>query len=521
MSLTGLCIELRPNLRSGVVFLQFDHNIADRNETRLVIREHNVYIAAKSPGSTASRASSSSDSDSETDEEDGDEGEVESLVIRHDCFGMDIGCISIFVVTGNHISFRFNYTQIDLDALDGGAVQVAMAPLLLSCRENEPISVTCRDCRATLVEERSYRRLREFPSCVVDPSEFFCHNHGGPTGCEGDSKMPLLPSLVPGMTDLFYGLNYVVVSMNRGPSPSILNRDDHLYCKRCMRYLGVAMFNGAAARLWADAVRWLPSNEGGGGGGGATVAQPRHFFQSSSMTQLVKRLLYSLWPQPLPQLCLSTSRAVLVTSLPSRRRHQYMFIHVVESQLRVLRRIQPDSQQLRCYRACKLYYGVFGASDEEQEPPLLQQWQTQQSVPQMEISPGMFQTLQERFELNTQLIPDAWRLNSASEGLQLSYFFYEDEAQPEGVMLAAEAAGDGVTCLGKMQLDDQYETDAGHASSESESDDEHSDSDEDATAAAATGHSIERRTVIKRCPTPPRHSLHLSTSTSSASSEDK
>ncbi|KAH8245428.1 hypothetical protein KR032_010179 [Drosophila birchii] len=520
MSLTGLCIELRPNLRSGVVFLQFDHNIADRNETRLVIREHNVYIASRA---ISSATSSDSDTDTDEDEDDDDDDDaaavVESLVIRHDCFGMDIGCISIFVVTGNHISFRFNYTQIDLDALDGGAVQVAMAPLLLTCRENEPISLTCRDCRATLVEERSYRRLREFPSCVVDPSEFFCHNHSGPGGCEGESKAPSLPSLVPGVSDLFYGLNYVVVSMHRDPSPSILSRDDHLYCRRCMRYLGVAMFNGAAARLWADAVRWQPGKE-------ATIATalPRHFFQNSSMTQLVKRLLYTLWPQPLPQLCLSTSRAVLVSSLPSRRRQQYMFIHVVESQLRVLRRIQPDSQQLRCYRACKLYYGVFAAGHEEQEqeppPPLLQQWQAQQSVPQIEISPGMFQTLQERFELNTQLIPHAWRLNSASEGLQLSYFFYEDEAQPEGVMLAAEAV-DANTRLGKMQLDEQYETDAGHASSESESDDEHSDSEEDATKAASTGHPAERRTAIKRCPTPTRHSLHLSTSTSSASSEDK
>lgn len=519
MSLTGLCIELRPNLRSGVVFLQFDHNIADRNETRLVIREHNVYIAEKSPDGAASNVSTestSSDSDSETDEdeEEDNDAEVESLVIRHDCFGMDIGCISIFVVTGNHISFRFNYTQIDLDALDGSAVQVPMAPLLLSCRENEAITLTCRDCRAELVEERTYRRLREFPSCVVDPSEFFCHNHGG-TGCGSEAKVPTLPSLVPAPTDLFYGLNYVVVSINRDQNPSILNRDDHLYCKRCMRYLGVALFNGAAARLWADAVRWLPGQEGGAGDGGATAVVPRHFFQSSSMTQLVKRLLYSLWPQPLPQLCLSTSRAVLVTSLPSCRRHQYMFIHVVESQLRVLRRIQPDSQQLRCYRACKLYYGVFGASSEqEQEPPLLQQWQAQQTVPQMEISPGMFQTLQERFELNTQLIPSAWRLNSASEGLQLSYFFYEDEAQPEGVLKADDEVP-FATRLGKMQLqEDLYETDAGHASSESESDDEHSDSDEGA-------HSVERRTPIKRCPTPLRHCHKLSTSTSSASSEDK
>lgn len=490
MPLEGLCIELRPNLRSGVVFLQFDHDIGTCNQTRLVIREHNVYIC-EGPVKT-STPRSDTDSEEEYQEEDEEEN---SLVIRHDCFGMDIGCISVFVVTGNHISFRFNYSQIDLDALDAGSVQVTMEPLVLSCREDDPFALACRNCSAELVENRGYRRLREFPSCVVDPGEFFCHNHG--PGC--DSKPP---SLVPGETDLFYGLNYVVVSLNQ-TNPNILIREDHLYCRRCMRFLGLAMFNGAAARLWADAVSWLPS-------GGGSTSLPRHFFKSSSLTQLVKRLLHSLWPQPLPQLCLSTSRAALVTSLPNRS-HRYMLIHVVESQLRVLRRVQPHSNKLRCYRACKLYFGLFGSSSQEQ-PELMQQWQTEQTLPQMEISPDMFQALLERLEANSQLIPLAWRFNAPDQQLQMSYFFYENEEDP------AERLPVDLMALSKMKLEDQYETDAGHAS---ESDDEHSDTDSDA------GHSdVNRKRPIKRYPpTPPRLSLNLSqtssTSSSSAFSEGK
>ncbi|KAH8421255.1 hypothetical protein KR009_007023 [Drosophila setifemur] len=482
MPLEGLCIELRPNLRSGVVFLQFNHDIGARNETRLVIREHNVYIAEGPARSTPTSGSDYSKEEVEA---------TDTLVIRHDCFGMDIGCISVFVVTKNHISFRFNYTQIDLDALDGGSVQVALAPLLLSCRENEPFAVTCRNCRAELVGERCYRRLREFPSCVVDPGEFFCHNHG--PGC--DSKPP---SLVPAETDLFYGLNYVVVSWNPA-NPNMLCREDHLYCRRCMRFLGLAMFNGAAARLWADAVCWLGSVS-------VTEAVPRHLFKSSTLTQLVKRLLHSMWPQPLPQLCLSTSRAALVTSLPSRC-HRYLLIHVVESQLRVLRRIRPNSNQLRCYRACKLYFGLFGSSNQEQ-PELMQQWQTKQTLPQMEISPDMFQALLERLELNAQLIPYAWRHKSPDQQLQLSYFFYENEDEPSSPEVGVEDNACSFT-FSKIQLEDQYETDAGHAS---ESDDEHSDTDSD------TCHSAGRRS-IKRCPpTPPRSCLNLSTSSSSSSS---
>ncbi|XP_016986737.1 uncharacterized protein LOC108049872 [Drosophila rhopaloa] len=487
MPITGLCIELRPNLRSGVAFLRFDHQISQTHETRLVIRDYNVYISEK-PRRRENQEDFSSDSDSEDSDE--------LLLIRHDHFGMDIGCLSTFLVSGSHISFRFNYNQIDLDAVDGGSVEVPLAPLLLSCHEDEVISINCRDCRAELVEARNYRRLREFPSCVVDPSEFFCHNHHG----QGCKTQPV--SLVPGEVDLFYGLNYVVIRLNED-NPHVLNREDHLYCKRCMRFLGQTMFNCAAARLWADAVRWLPE--------GATAAAPgRHFFKSSTLTQLVKRVLHSLWPQPLPQLCLSTSRALLVTSLPSRRQ-QYMFLHVVESQLRVLRRIRPDSNRLRCYRTCKLYYGVFGS-----DPPLLAKWQAQQTLPQMEISPDMFLALQQRLEFNGQLIPHAWRVNSEEEQLQLTYFFYDNEEQPEGVAVTSDVFLDQLSHMDDKQKEqDQYETDAGHAS---ESDDEYSDTDTDSEAAV---HSLGKRTLPKRCPTPPRSCLNMSTSISSASSEDK
>ncbi|XP_039500223.1 uncharacterized protein LOC120457100 [Drosophila santomea] len=488
MPITGLCIELRPNLRSGVAFLQFDQQVSHSHETRVVIRDYNVYISEKPENRAID-----SDSSSESDSEDSDE----LLLIRHDQYGMDIGCLSTFLAGGSNISFRFNYNEIDLTSVDGSAVEVPLVPLLLTCQENEAITINCRDCRAELVAAQSYRRLREFPSFLVDPSEFFCHNHG-PAG----KTQPI--SLVPAETDLFYGLNYVVINFNEANS-RMLNRDDHLYCKRCMRFLGLTMFNGAAARIWADAVRWLPA-------GAAATAPDRHFFQSSTLTQLVKRLLYSLWPQPLPQLCLTTSRAVLVTSLPNRKQ-QYMFLHVVESQLRVLRRIRPDSNRLRCYRACKLYYGVFGAN-----PPLMEKWQAQQTLPQMDVSPNMFLELQQRLETNGSLIPDAWRVNCAEEQLQLSYFFYENEEQPDGGVVTSDVFPEQMSQLNGKQLneEDPYETDAGHAS---ESDDEYSDTDTASEDAAV--HSLGKRTLLKRSPTPPRSCVKMATSSPSASPEDK
>ncbi|XP_033171396.1 uncharacterized protein LOC117148216 [Drosophila mauritiana] len=486
MPIIGLCIELRPNLRSGVVFLRFDQQFSQGHETSVIVRDYNVYISEKGENQAVDL-----DSGSESDSEDSDK----MMVIRHAQYGMDIACLSTFLVSGSNMSFRFNYNHIDLASVDGNAVDVPLAPLLLSCQENEAITINCRDCRAELVAGRSYRRLREFPTLVVDPSEFFCHNHG-PAG----KTQPI--SLTPAETDLFYGLNYVVINFNK-ESSCMFNRDDHLYCQRCMRYLGLTMFDGTAARIWADAVRWRPA-------GAAANAPERHFFQNSTLTQLFKRLLHSLWPQPLPQLCLNTSRAVLVTSLPNRNQ-QYMFLHVVESQLRVLRRIRPNSNRLRCFRACKLYFGVFGANS-----PLMEKWQAQQTLPQMDVSLNMFLMIQKRLETNGRLIPDALCTNCTEEHLQLSYFFYENEDQPDGGVVDSDVFMDQVSNMHQKEVD-PYETDAGNAS---ESDDEYSDTD--TASEDMSTNSLGMRTLLKRSPTPPRSSAKMATTTTpSASPEDK
>jgi len=116
MPIKALCIELRPNLRSGVAFLQFDQLISRSHETRVVIRDYNVYISEKTE-KRENEKDSSSDSDCE---------DSALLLIQHDQFGMDINCLSTFLVSGSHISFRFNYNQIDL----AGKRRISLSVLL-------------------------------------------------------------------------------------------------------------------------------------------------------------------------------------------------------------------------------------------------------------------------------------------------------------------------------------------------------------------------------------------------------
>ncbi|XP_068159650.1 uncharacterized protein [Drosophila tropicalis] len=438
MPLTDLCIELRPNLRCGNVYLQFNRQLREDNrKTRIILKEHNVHI-----------------------KEDDDEM---VLVIRYNCFGMDVQGISIFTVNGNHMSFRFTYTKIDMEALEQNTVQVDMQPLIMACRENEEFSLICHNCGNELTEPTMYKRLREFPSCIVDPSDFFCHNHGSASESQRDLLVPL-------ERDLFYGLNLIVINILK--TKGFINRGGQLYCQRCLLLVGNTVLNDKAAKLWADAVRYVPTS--------LDVAQKRHLFQHSSVTHLMKRLLHILWPQSFSPACPTNNRALLYVTLPHRRQ-QSILIHIVDSQLRVLRRIQPNNPDLQCFLACKLYFGINGP-DKQFPEPVPKPWQSDDSLPQVEISPRMFYELKTQLTANSQLIPYAWRFNTAEEKLVLSYFFYQKDegTEDDNKMLQykkklQEQQQQQQKQKQKNNLHVEYETDAGHASQES--DDEHSDSD--------------------------------------------
>lgn len=418
MPLKGVCIELRPNLSSGYVVLRFDQDIRDREKTRIVIKEHDVHIV-----------------------ENGVDSPETKLFLRHDSFGMDMQHISSFVVSFSHICFRFNYTKIDLESLyKSGGVQVELQPLLLSFAEGKDlIALHCSKCRYELVPGCTYNRLREFPSGMIDPSEFFCHSHNHNHGT-GPAKQP---TLVPGPSDLYYGLNHIVINM-AVLQARIINSAGHLYCKRCMWMLGHSILAGDAAKLWADALRWLAVNPQAVSSPDGPVEQPRQreLFHHATVSQLMLRLLSDLWTPSLAQFSPVSSRALLTTTMPNRHQH-YMLLHVVEPNLCVLRRVCKDqgklqlqmepgaiAEQLHYVRACKLYFRVVGSC--QQEPKLLEEWERRQMhIPKLEVSPYLFLELQSRLDLNTQLVPHAWRYNTFQEKLLLSYFFFENEQQEQ------------------------------------------------------------------------------------------
>ncbi|EDW37898.1 GL21317 [Drosophila persimilis] len=401
--LAGVLIEIRPYLKCGQVYIQLHRN--DASNMRVVILEQRIYIDDADCGTGKS---------------------IDTEIMRVNEFDMDLSSLSGFLLSGKNMSFRFSFNRIAVAVLDKRTVRVPMKPLLLSCCENESLAIQCVGCQAEVAPRRIYTRLREFPNCIVDPNEFFCHGHDHGHGHGHGQDRP--HSLLPGEKDLFYGLNNVIIRMVN--LAKIVRRGEHLHCQRCMRFLGMAIFNGEAARLWADTVRWLPSAQKSDG----LPPAIRHFFQFSTMTELVLRLLNSLWPHVLPSINLTGSRAVLYAS-PTSQQKQYMLIRVVEPQLRVLRRISGKAPVLSGYYAIKLSYGIY--EDCQEEPPdILQRWQAHQDVSQFEISPKMFMELRQRLDRNAEYQPMEWRRSAMEENLVLTYFIYEDEAQPGGIYVA-------------------------------------------------------------------------------------
>ncbi|XP_030383259.1 uncharacterized protein LOC115630745 [Scaptodrosophila lebanonensis] len=411
MPLLKCLIELRPNLRTAVVLLHFD-GLVTENNSRIEIDEQGVNVC-----------------------ETLENGSVKTqLIIEYNAFGMDIHNITSFIVADNHIYFRFNYNRIDLEALERQSVLVAMKPIELQFKERSaPFALHCISCSAKLVSSCSYGRLREFPHGIVEPADFYCDMARGP-----------VPNalLVPGTTDLFYGLNYIVLKTDVVLSRVGLH-DSLIYCGNCLRLLGKLILQGLAARLWADTVHWsleIEENKERTEKESKVQAAVHHYdphpiFKYDMITQFMLRLLHCLWRPVMPQLSPISNKVLLWCTLPNRELRKVLLL-VLDPDLRVLRRYPPGHESLCGYRACKLYFKILDIVNVNHTYLDQIPWEDQREVPLLEVSHVMFLALVARLELNMETVPEAWRYNTCTEKMLLTYFFYEDE--PEEQIIAEQ-----------------------------------------------------------------------------------
>lgn len=165
----------------------------------------------------------------------------QSISLNKD-FEIDIKSLSSLVVEKENTSFRITIIPKTLNNICKESAPISVkipAPI----QENLPVQLKCVTCKTQLFEKiiLSFSRVLEYPSGSLDISEFFCHN-----GPDFSAK------LTPKPTDLFYGFQFLVINLEI--LANWKEKDQHLYCRRCLSYLGQRLYENVV-KIWADNVR--------------------------------------------------------------------------------------------------------------------------------------------------------------------------------------------------------------------------------------------------------------------------
>ncbi|XP_073833873.1 uncharacterized protein [Musca autumnalis] len=391
-------IEVRQNLCCANVFLNFQQSITDFESVRINVEDGLI------------RVKDSSDSTV-----------VEVKVDPY--FTILTETFSNLIVDQENISFRISVNVKDL--FQYGSEKPTTPTFQL--QEGQRVSLHCKQCESTLCGNKSYDKVREFPSGSIDISEFFCHH--GPSFSE---------VLLPRTQDVFYGFQFVILNMENIRNAS-KEREQHLYCKRCSRYLGETIFEGKAAKLWTDSVTMQREDE----------MEPIGLFNDAAINLLqllmLKVIHETSLPSPEPLLRnMHFTKVLLETSLANRK-PQYLLVQILEKNLPVLKNdkelqdldckdkdalIHLLNVELRISQAFKLLYRLIEIDQQpnsddddvdENEPPMLSYWQQDINILKLKISPYLFHDLLDELNCNSLLLPEIYRNNKDS--FTLSYIF--------------------------------------------------------------------------------------------------
>ncbi|KAH8306202.1 hypothetical protein KR018_003932 [Drosophila ironensis] len=170
---------------------------------------------------------------------------------------------------GKHLSFGLALGKIKHAEMAGDVV-VGELPLLIN--SSTIFSLHCSNCSVELITTRQFRDIQAVPLVTMKPSTVFCGNYNA--------------LVYPREYQLFYGLNYVVVSPTvLGAKVKYTNNFRHLQCSRCLHYIGEVLGFSVAVQLYADALRVLKRN----------CESPSEFsdiFGHVTATQMLLRIMY-------------------------------------------------------------------------------------------------------------------------------------------------------------------------------------------------------------------------------------
>ncbi|XP_012158374.1 uncharacterized protein LOC101448454 [Ceratitis capitata] len=422
MTLRFVCIEVRHSLRCANVFLQFDHSLTETDFLKIVVDNDALTFREYS---TATRVSLSK------------------------YFTAEARTISNLTVEECNASFRLTITNDCEQATTANGEKqtdkqrkIGITPKP-DVEEGGELKVVCKNCKCELCTTLKCQRVREFPSGSIDVSEFFCHH--GPKFDE---------VLVPQLTDFFYGFQFIVLNTEL-MQERVKLKNEHVYCRRCLQYLGENILNNKAVKIWMDTLLLKHQTENEAD----ITVNLLNKYDITPTCQLLHKIIddtdvggESIFRN------LHFCKVLLEAIFPNRER-KFLLLQVLEKQLQVLRNstplahgshnnnnvLQVELEQFKCF---KLLYRILDDTEDEGggenrvekgnddgdnasngssasiDNVLLKSWKEDMSIHVLKISPTLFNTLLNELDVNALLLPELYRYTQ--DYFQLSYIFYEE-----------------------------------------------------------------------------------------------
>lgn len=215
----SLTIELRPQLRSGYVYVQLKPN-------RQI---HSINICK--------------DGDSMTAKIDEKKLKLNLLPIEVNSSVTSLQFLDQWVV------FRIQLSQSTLndssDLKNHKKTEVIVTGIELPPTQRN-LKLTCTGCKNSITKnEVLFERVLSLPSEECEPSEWFCCSH---------SDVDYKNILCPRTNDCFYGSHYYVLN-TKILRPELVTNDNEVTCNRCLSVLGVVN-NDGSFKIWSHSLQF-------------------------------------------------------------------------------------------------------------------------------------------------------------------------------------------------------------------------------------------------------------------------
>lgn len=317
------------------------------------------------------------------------EGNVHKIL----CTGVNIlpESLSSLQINGLHVSFRFQTNSNPQDFTGRFKAEFLQPPQLQKhikksvnwLKRNTNYSIFCSNCRQTFCNNVSFQRVLPLPSDHLDLSDWFCHGHNIDTNT----------NLNPNANDIFYTETYVHLA-NSLINGDVIKSDKVIVCKRCLLWLGLKV-NDLVVKIWFNTVSFKSDDE------------TYHSSPLNDVHLVTNEILSSSF--------LNMAKIVFHCQINNNVKN-YILLWVIEKKLN----LQADvSKGIKNCDVAKVLFKF-----EEEESPLVLEWQKESVTTAMCISkPMMVELLKHLYKIN-KMFPEEFRVTN---GFFVSYLcLYEN-----------------------------------------------------------------------------------------------